>query len=328
MGRVTEVRLKTVFDATRPDPTGLLTAQLRLHVASWRSHAPAARGLTVTCISAPPAELTGWLTEIGADVEIVPGPHRLVERSPTYNKHLAGAHAADERVFLSDNDTVYLHDITPLHDVADVMVAASLADNRRVEPSLWEELRAEAATDVIDLDWVPWKERALAQVEERAPQPERYAYFNSGAILFPPGSAFWDVWEGETERLSAHLARRGLDDRKDAGSDQLSLTSAAARHGAWQLLPPGYNVRPFHFWVRDLDLERVDHLHMVATGRALRRLSRRDQGSLTALLHKYWELMVLEHVAPAKRALADSALEAVVALVAEYELDEVSPTRV
>lgn len=314
------VRLKTVFDATRRDPTGMFAAQLRLHVASWRANVTSAAGLTVTCIGEPPRHLEDYLRVAGAEIEVLPAPHRLAARSPIYNKHLAAPQDPSERVFLTDNDTVYLEDVASLARVPADTVAVSLSDNRRVTPELWEQLRSDAGVHVIPMDWVPWKERGLAAAEGRAPARERYAYFNGGAILFPAGRGFWDLWEDETVRLSAYFAAHGLDDRKDAGSDQLSLTSAAARHGSWQLLPEGYNVRPFHFWVREPVPHRVAHLHMVATSKVLNSMHPTDRRSLAAFVRHYWETMVYARVAATKRDLADALLGRLTALVADAEL--------
>ncbi|HEX2175750.1 MAG TPA: hypothetical protein VHG70_07545 [Nocardioidaceae bacterium] len=320
---MTPIRLKTVYDATRTDPTGLLAAQLRLHVASWRAHVRSASGLTVTSVGQPSRDVVEFLSAAGADLEVWPRPHDLASRSPTYNKHLAAPEVDSERVFLADNDTVYVADIAPLADVPVQTTAAALADNRRIAPEIWERLRAEANIKTLPLDWIPWKERVLARRQGRSPVWERYAYFNSGAILFPVGEDYWRLWEAETRRLSAYLEAQGLDDREDVGSDQLSLTSAAAEHGDWQLLPAGFNVRPFHFQIPDVALDEVNHLHMVATGRTLRNMPAGETGSLTAFLRRYWERMVFANVTPDKKPLAALLLDKMIAIVADFDLDQV-----
>lgn len=315
------LRLTTVYDAVRPDPLGFYASQLRLHVASWHAHVSSA-GLTVVSVGGGlPPGLADFVSSLGADVEVRPAEHPLAERSPTYNKLLAMPEESAERVFLADNDTVYLSDVSSLLAAPADAIGVSLSDNGRITPDLWDALRRDADFPLIELDWIPIRERALAQHANRPARHERYAYFNSGAVLFPSGGEVWEKWAHESERLSAFLQERGFDDRTDAGSDQLSLTSVCSSWGSWTFLPEGVNVRPSHFTIEGLILPQIDHVHMVASGRSFRSLAEHRRSSIRAFVHRYWDLMILDRVTPDMERSAIETRDAILAVIQDYGLD-------
>ena len=315
------IHLKTVFDAKQPDRFGIHEPLLRLHVASWHRNVRKSTGLTVTLIGDPSPGLAEFLKDLGAEWDQIGDWHPLHHRSPIYNKHLAKPPGTmTDRIYLTDNDTVYLADIDSLLAVPSGTVGVSLPDNRRVEPVLWEEMRADIGLEVLEFDWIPNKEKATAFVEGRPAVREKYGYFNGGAILFPGGPDFWDLWERNTYRLSSYFERRGLHDRKDAGSDQLSLTTAVAIYGNWSFLPTSYNVRPFQFWLEGGGDDPVEQIHMVNSGRAARHLGSPEACRLPKLLETYWDLFYRENIHPIAAEKAEAVLRACLSIVAEYDL--------
>ncbi|MEO0989860.1 MAG: hypothetical protein AAFX00_02805 [Pseudomonadota bacterium] len=316
------VQLKTLYDCHRERSLFFHDKQLMLHVASWHKFARATSDMTVTVIGTPPEHVRRFVEKLGGRFEYRSERHPLQHRSVIYNKHLsAPAEGAQDRIYLSDNDTVYLSDTAALAAYESHTVGVSPPDNRRVSPELWAELRSDLDLPVLEFEWVPQKEAGTAYVEGRAPITERYAYFNGGAILFPAGREFWDIWEGYTYKLSRYFESRGMNDRRDAGSDQLSLTAAVADYGDWKYMPQSFNVRPFQFWLPGGVGDRVDHIHMVNTGRAYKALPEDSNQSFSALMDKYWEIFFLENVHPDYRVEVQRIRGVVADLIQDYGLE-------
>ncbi|MEM0914364.1 MAG: hypothetical protein AAGK09_07100 [Planctomycetota bacterium] len=299
--------LGTVYDDTREKHHERHAVAFVIHLASWHDHVKPTYPLRVTCITEPPETIRRWIDRFGAEVKVVPGRHPLYDLGPCYNKQLAVPDdAADERVFLTDNDTVYLQQVDDLFALPESAVGVSFAPRARIAPDVWRLLIDEFGARPIETDWTPVATHSEAAMAGQAAMPEKYAYFNGGAVLFPRGTAFWKRWERKCYDLSAFVEQKGMHGRKTIGTDQGSLALSVADHGDWALLPPGYNHFSFHYWNNTVPPAEVRHLHMAGYGRGYgREQDEAKRMSARWVFERFWD----EKVRPGMQAHGRTAEE-------------------
>lgn len=209
----------------------------------------------------PEAETIARLEELGATMVIDP----LVERFadiPTFNKVTISAWAERELdheiLVFTDTDTIFLNEPTELlegdWDAAvrpvDRRVAGSKGKGKH-EP-FWKKMYAE-----LGVKSEPYVETTVGQVRIRA-------YWNSGLVAARRASGLFGAWERTLERLfDAGIVQK----RWPQFMDQLSWSGVTADLGdRLRVLSSAYNyplrhrqALPAH--VRDLDLDRIVHIH-------------------------------------------------------------------
>ncbi|MEM6331777.1 MAG: hypothetical protein AAF823_00340 [Planctomycetota bacterium] len=259
--------LGTVYDETRQKHHERHAVAFVIHLASWHDHVWPRYPLRVTCITEPDASIRKWIDYFPVEVDVVPDRHPLYDLGPCYNKQLAIPPVDNERVFLTDNDTVYLQQVDDLFALPQDAVGVSMAPKARIAPEVWRLLIDQFGAKPIEMEWMPTASQALAKMEGQDISSEQYAYFNGGAVLFPQGRAFWRRWDQKCYDLSAFIESQEMHGRKSIGTDQGSLALAVADYGNWTLLPEAYNHFSFHYWVNRLPPEEVKHLHMAGYGR-------------------------------------------------------------
>jgi len=324
----TEKRLvATVYDETRLKHHERHAMLFLVHIASWKDHVSQHYPLRVICITEPKKVIRDTIEQLGAEIVVEEHRHFLFDKGACYNKHLAAPKdGSTERIFLTDNDTVYtgpIHEIFP--DNSDA-VSVSLAPKARISADMWRILINDFGARPIELSWRPEGLHAAGLRDGTEVTEERYAFFNGGAIVFPKGNDFWRRWEQKSASLSSFLAERGFDGQKSVGTDQASLSLATAEHGIWQKMPRGFNHFAFHYWLGDIRAEDVRHIHLAGIGRQYGMLDADEKKSASALIKAFWESAVIDGMDALSRTRdeLDAAVghrDYILRLIREYALE-------
>lgn len=317
---------RTVLDLRSPNDKFI--SQVLLLAASWHRHCRQHSDLEVFCVGEPGTCLSSFLDEVSASCRpCAPSPNEDFSRSS--NKiQAAGPDLAGRRVLLVDNDTCFLGPVEGLASIPSRAIAASEAGNLRVSQEQWALITGDLGLPVIRRRFHPLNARpdTILSPSPAAPPPERPLYLNSGVILFPPAHDHRNLWF--THQRLIHAYFQGHSRWSDAvdGSDQAGFATSVAAYGDFTWLPMGFNYRRGGFHRGLEPLHRIFVLHLtgdVPDGSAL---------DVSQRLEAYWQTFVwpgIARLAPTgsgeaarRTAIARGALDTLLGLVRDYDLDE------
>lgn len=210
---------------------------------------------------APEPATAARLEELGASLNTEPLVERFAE-IPTFNKVTVAAWAERELdhevLVFTDTDCVFTGE--PAELAGDGWVAAARPVDRRIAGSrgkgknepFWRKMYAE-----LGVSERPFVTTAVGEMPIRA-------YWNSGLLAARRSAGLFGAWERALARLfDAEIVQK----RWPQFMDQLSWAGVTADvHDRIRILPPTYNYPLRHRQAlppdaRDLDLERLVHLH-------------------------------------------------------------------
>jgi hypothetical protein len=267
------LRIRTVVDARQDKPQSYLAATLLL-AHSWAAQSRKC-SFEVVIVGAAPSELTGRLRELGAELTHAP-PHPL-ESVTTYANKLRGLVASEDgAVLLVDNDVCLLDDVS---DLAGRKVQASLTFRARVSEAQWQRIAKTTGLRPLEEEWIPLSEELKAKQEGRAAQPVQRLYLNGGVVWVREPVGFAATWTAHNAAIAHAFDGHPLSDKWVRGLDEVSLVTAAAEHGGFDLLPLAYNYRPWCVRMGSLE-PKILHLTRLCTV---------EQGPFSQALTAYWE---------------------------------------
>ena len=277
------MRIRTVVDARQDKPQSYLAATLLL-AHSWA--AQSRKGpFEVVIVGAAPSELTGRLRDLGAELTHAP-PHPLESVCSHANKLLGLAASEDGAVLLVDNDVCFLDDVS---DLAGRKVLASLTFRARVSAAQWQRIATTTGLRPLEEEWIPLSKELKAKREGRAAKPVQRLYLNSGVVWVREPVAFAASWAAHNAAIAHAFDGHPLCDQWVRGRTEVSLITAAAEHGGFDVLPLAYNYRP---WCVKMGLLNPKILHL--TRLCVYR------GPFSRALTAYWERRFLKSIRQGK----------------------------
>ncbi|MBP0618245.1 hypothetical protein [Jiella mangrovi] len=287
---------RTLYDARRGRPARRHLCLAVLNAVTWARYA-ADVPLQLRIVGPSNERFADFLKDLGIDVVTDVEPHPFAETAATYNilRMLEDIPASSKRILMVDNDTVFLQSAAELaREPADLLMA-SVADKRRLDPDVAEQLTSELDASFAAGSWVPWHERFYARKEGRDPAVEEGLYFNSGVVLLPSGpdaARLERLWRDFGEQVTQFALRQGLNQRRDLGSTQAALALAAGQYGRVAQLSLKFHYRPPHFWWGDLRGDEIAIAHLFASRPPFEALPAEQRCQPRQFLESYWEAMV------------------------------------
>jgi hypothetical protein len=183
-------------------------------------------------------------------------------------------------VLLVDNDVCLLKDIFGLEGRK---VRACVDGTNRISQAQWEQIAITTGLRPLEVDWVPLSEDIKAKWAGHVPKPLQRLYLNGGVVWVREPAVFASTWAAHLEGIAKVFEAHPLRTHYVIGSDQVALSTAAAEHGGFDLLPLAYNCRP-----RCIRLGVTDPTILHLT-----RLSKAWAGSFSKTLAAYWDRRVI-----------------------------------
>ena len=315
---------RTVLDLRAQNPK--YVCQTLLLAASWHKHAARDADLEVLTIGKPPPVLADFLQCHGArPVAIEPG------RNDAFSRHSnkiqgAGPDAAGRRVLLLDNDTCFLDRPVGLMQLPADAIAAAEAGNARVSDEQWQLVHDDLGVQLSRRQWAPLNQRIDTGIRRLPATRERWLYLNSGVVLFPAGHDHRPTWLALQRAINDYFHGHPLASDAVTTSDQAGFAASVATHGRFAWLPSRFNYRPPCFCLGLEPAARIGILHFTAD------IDNADRLGIAERIDAYWQRRILARIdrLPAavpvaersrRREEALAALERVLAIISEYDLD-------
>ena len=315
---------RTVLDLRSDNPKYL--CQTLLLAASWHKHAACDTGLEVLTIGTPQPALANFLQSLDAHQACIePG------RNDVFSRHSnkiqgAGPDPAGRRVLLLDNDTCFLGRPAQLTYLPATAIVAAEAGNARVSDAQWHLIRQNLGLPLLRREWTPLNQRIAASIEKPSVGGERWIYLNSGVILFPSGLDHQPAWQSQQRAINDYFVGHPLASDAVTTSDQAGFASSVSTHGDFAWLPPRFNYRPPCFCLGLEATDRIVILHFTAD------LDNAGRLGMAERINAYWHQRILARIdrLPTatsmpdrdwRRAQAVAAMEKVMDIVREYDLD-------
>jgi hypothetical protein len=257
--------------------TSIYEKRTLLFLTSWIVNGGKAASfpLHVACIGEPPATVRAFAKICDASIT-VHTPLKVTcdsihGHTATCNK-LRGLEilGKTDRVLLLDADTVIFSDISGLSDL-DKGIAAASDTFPRVPDDYWVKISRALA--------IRLPEKAIQTLSQRKAvarprnfhrtwhdsKTSNFSYYNSGALLVPWNSGLRELWENHLNRIAALFSQQDHYWRDVIFDDEVGFASAAEmlrQSGSAVLpLPEQFNTRPYHLFLRDLQVQDIKIFH-------------------------------------------------------------------